>query len=442
MDLTQGNIAKTLFKLTLPMTIGMLALVAFHLSDTWFVSKLGTNELTALSFTFPIVMIFSSIALGFSTGTSSVISKFIGRGDIEKVQRLTTDTFLLSLLLVCFFGLIGYVFIDETFIFLGAPADILPLIKDYMQIWYFGIIFLVIPIIGNGAIRASGDTIFPGSLMSAASVINFLMDPLLIFGMFIFPAMGIKGAALATVIARGITFFVSIYMLINKYQMINLKRVSLRKIIISWKEILYISIPVTMTNLLNPLSQMIIIKLLATHGKAAVAGVGVSSKMESFGLLIPMAFSSVLGPFTGQNLGAKKISRIRKAIRLGYIFSFSWGILLLCLYFPLSKEIAFLFTSDSSVVKTITSYFLIVPMSYSFMIIFYLTNSILNAMGKPLHSAILQLGRLFVLYIPLAYLGSYLYKINGIFSALAVTNIISSIFSIIVLSLTIRKMSS
>ena len=169
--LIEGPVQKTLIRLTLPMVLGTLGMVIFNLSDTFFVGQLGTNQLAALSFTFPVVLIVSSLAMGLGIGASAVISRAIGEGNHYKVKRLTTDSLTLSLIFVGFFALFGLLTINPLFRLLGASGEVLVYISQYMTIWYLGVVFVVIPMVGNNAIRASGDTKTPGLIMVFASFV-------------------------------------------------------------------------------------------------------------------------------------------------------------------------------------------------------------------------------------------------------------------------------
>ena len=181
-SLTTGRVSLQLLKLSLPMVWGILSVLAFSLADTYFIAQLGTSELAAISFTFPVVSILASVAMGLGTGAASVIAREIGKGNRRKVQRLTTDSLLLSLLIVGILAVLGLIIIRPLFTALGAGPDLLPMIRDYMSIWYLGMAFLVVPLVGNSAIRASGNTVVPSLIMTFAAFVNIVADPLLIFG--------------------------------------------------------------------------------------------------------------------------------------------------------------------------------------------------------------------------------------------------------------------
>lgn len=195
-ELIDGSVAKILFNLTLPMIAGMLGIVAFNLVDTFFVGQLGSKELAALSFTFPVVLVINSLAMGIGIGASAVVSRAIGRGDHHEVQRLTTDSLFLALVLVAFFVSFGVLTIEPLFTLLGAGPDIVVLIREYMVIWYIGVLFVNIPMVGNNAIRATGDTKTPSAVMLTAAVVNIALDPVLIFGLGPAPALESKGPRL------------------------------------------------------------------------------------------------------------------------------------------------------------------------------------------------------------------------------------------------------
>ena len=318
--LTEGNVGRQLIELTLPMVWGIFAIIAFNLVDTYFVGQLGTKELAAMSFTFPVVMTLGSLAFGLGVGASSVIARAIGEGDRSRVQRFTTNSLTLGLFIVAIFVSLGLFTIDPLFTALGADAEVLPLIREYMQIWYFGMIFLVIPMIGNSAIRASGNTGTPSIIMTLASVVNIVLDPILILGLLGFPRLELQGAALATVIARAVTLVASLLFLHFKERMISLKVPSLQETLWCWKDILYVGLPAACTNAINPISIGVIISFLATFGAVSVAAFGVASRIESFVLIALSALSASIGPFVGQNWGAKKYTRVRQALKLSFIF--------------------------------------------------------------------------------------------------------------------------
>ena len=411
-----------MFGLTVPMIWGIFAIVVFNLVDTYFAGKLGTLELAAISFTFPVVMIVGSIALGLGIGASSAISRAVGQGNHQKVQRLTTDSLLLACLVVAVFAVVGFLTIDPLFRTLGADPQVIPLIRQYMEIWYLGIVFLVVPMVGNNAIRALGNVWIPALIMTLAAVLNGVLDRFLIFDLAGHEWLGLRGAALATVIAR-FTTMVAALMVLHYRERLLLFAVPKAKVVLeSWRRILQVGLPVAGTNLGLPLSLAVITSLMASYGIEAVAAFGVATKIEAFSLLVLAALGSVMTPFVGQNSGAGRGDRVRKGLKQGFGFSLLWGCFVAVVLAVFGKPLVQLFDKDPMVVEVAYTYLLIVPISYGARGVIMLSCSGFNGLGRPLPSAFMILARTIVLYLPLAYLGKWLLGYSGVFAAASVCN--------------------
>jgi putative MATE family efflux protein len=431
--LTEGPIGKTLFRLTVPMTMGILAMVAFNLTDTFFVSRLGTRHLAALSFSFPVILILTRFALGIGVGAASVVSRAIGMGDWKGVRRLTTDGLGLSLFFVAIFVVAGLFSIDRLFGALGAEGEILSLVREYMRIWYFGLIFVVVPMVSNNGIRATGDTKTPAMIMLVAVVVNTVLDPLLIFGIGPFPEMGLAGAALATLIARMVTFCVSFYVIYKKLKMVTFERPGFDEMIDSWKRILYIALPAAVTRIIVPVGQGVITGITAAYGTNAVAALGVAIRAEYFAFAVVMALSSVLAPFVGQNWGAGKFDRVRVAIRKSNRFAMIWGVGSFAVLALVARPVAGIFSKDPEVASNIVLYLRIVPLAYFFQMVLMLVTGTLNVLNKPFHAAAIGMGQVILLTIPLAFIGSALFGLKGVFMGITVAYLCSGIFAQVIL---------
>ena len=408
-------IRPTLTRLALQMMVGIMGMIAFNLVDTFFIGRLGTRELAAISFTFPVVMIIAGLSMGLAVGASSVISRAIGQGDPFTVQRLTTDILALALLLVTGMVVVGVFTMEATFRAMGAPEDLIPLIREYMLIWYPGMVFVVVPMVGNSAIRATGNAKLPRLIMMVAFGFNAVLDPLLIFGYGPFPRLGLAGAAIATVIARASSLVISLWILRVKMQMISFKPRPLRLLFDSWKRVLYVGGPNAVTNVIMPLGSGLITRLVAGHGVAAVAGFGVSTRVDMLALAPLMALGAVLGPFVGQNWGAGRLDRVASAARDVQAFALILGAFTLGVLFLFGRDIAGMFNSDQAVLDVAARYLSIVPLAYGFIGVLMLTNTCLNALNRPLYAATLTLVQMLVLYVPLAHLGERFFGLTGIF---------------------------
>jgi putative MATE family efflux protein len=427
--LTKNPVGMTLIKLTIPMIGGMIGMVIFNLVDTYFVGKLGTDQLAAMSFTFPVVMLQGSISMGLGVGTAAVVSRLIGGGNHDQVKRQATDSLLLSVIGVIVLMCAGLLTVTPVFTLLGAKGRVLELVKQYMLIWYIGVPFVVIPMVGNNIIRAAGNTIIPALIMLIGAGMNAVLDPLLIFGLGPFPQLGLRGAALATVMSRACTLVASLLFLNFRFRLLIFKLPKFRDMMFSWKEMLYVGIPAALTQLIMPVTMGIITRMVSEFGREAVAAVGVGSRVQMFALAPVVALSAVILPFVGQNLGAGKADRIREGIKRSQLFSFFFGSLILIVFVIGGRLIGTLFSRDPRVVDVLYEYLVIVSGGYGMWGIMRINVSVFNAIRKPFHSMGLNLFRTFLLYIPLAFVFSLFFKLEGIFMAALTSAVIAGIIS-------------
>ncbi len=423
--LTEGPAGRTLARLTVPMVAGIVGMVAFNLTDTFFVSRLGTTELAALTFTFPVVLVIMRFTMGLGIGASSLISRAVGRGDAGEVRRITTDSLALVLVLVVIFVTAGYPLMGPVFRAMGAEGEILRLVRTYMSIWVGGLLFVFFPLIANNAIRANGDTKIPAMIMLTAVCANVVLDYLLIFGVGPFPRLGLAGAALATVLARMITFALSVYIIHFRLGMLTFERISPREMFASWKRILYIGVPAASTRMIAPVGMGVLTSLMARAGPAGVAAYGVATRIEFFAIAVVFALSSVLNPFTGQNWGAARNDRVRRGISLSNRFAFAWGVAMFVLLAIFARRAAMIFSGDPGVVSTIVLYLRIVSASYCLFGVFVISSMVLNVLHRPLHAALLSIAQVFALTVPMAWVGMRIAGLEGLFIGVGVSYLLS-----------------
>jgi putative MATE family efflux protein len=430
-DLTQGSIPKKLIQLTLPMMLGIVSMVAFNLIDTFYVGQLGKTELAALSFTFPVIMVIFSIVQGLGIGATALISKSIGRRDRGKAARETTDSIALTILITGFFVIVGSLTIEPTFRLLGADVNTASLAEEYMRIWYFALFFVSVPFVGNSAIRATGDARTPAYIMLFAVIINAILDPILIFGYLGAPAMGLKGAAIATAISRALTMILSFYILIRREKLITFEIPTREVLTGCWKSILFIAIPSGLARLVVPIATGIITGLLASYGDYAVAAFGVGSRVEFLASSILFALAASIGPFVGQNFGRGHLDRVKEAVNVSNKFAMIWGLIAWAILAVFAKPVASVFNDNEEVIQTVQLYLWIVPAGFGLQGILSIINSHLNTISKPLQASLIIVIQMLVVGIPAIYMGKQLAGIQGIFIALALTYAVGGVISMI-----------
>ena len=428
-NLVDGSVRQSLIRMTMPMIIGMLMLFTFSLVDTWFISFLGTEALTAISFTFPVTFFVMSLAIGLGIGASAVVGKFLGASQHEKAKEAATVINYISFSLACVTVIICWTFIDEIFGLMGASERLLAPIREYMQVWFAGSILMVCMMTGNSILRACGDTKKPSILMAFAGLINAVVDPLLIFGIGPFPELGIQGAAWASVIAWTIAFSYLFYLLIFKMEMVSRSIPNRSLMKASGGDMLRIGIPAAGANMMTPLAAGIMTAIAARFGDTAVAAFGVGARIEPIATLLVLALSSSLPPIISQNFGATRIDRVEEAYRLTIKFILGWQLLVYVVLAIGAGLIASFFSDDPEVISTIRLFIWIMPVGYGLQGIIILTNSSLNALHKPLTALYLSIARFFLLYVPLAYVGSIYFGLFGFFAGAVCGNFLMAMIS-------------
>lgn len=423
--LVEGAVGSHLWRLGVPMAFGFLFVLLFQIVDTFWVGQLGTEPLAAIGYTFPIGFLIMSIALGLAVGTASVLSHAIGAGQEERATRLATDAVALSVVIVVPTSVIGMLTIDQVFGAMGATGQVLEYVRDYMEIWYPGVGMLFMPIVGNAAIRATGDTRTPAVIMGLSGGLNMVLDPLMIFGLAGFPRMEVQGAALATVLSWGLTSIAALALLRWRERLIDLRPPRLAAVLESWKAILFVAGPAAATSMVVPISAAVLTAMLSRFGDEAVAAYGVGVRIEPIAMIGTMALASALPVFVGQNWGAGQFDRVREGLRLSQRFGLTWGLGIWLLLFAFRWPLASSFNDDPRVVELIARFLVILPASYGMLAVNLLITSALNALNRPLQSAAWAAMRMFVLTVPLAWIGSRWTGVEGVFWGAALANVLA-----------------
>ncbi len=215
--------------MAIPMLAGTFAMNAYQLTNAWFVSRLGTATLAAISFTFPVVMLFMFVTRGLGTGAMTLVAHALGAGDHKKAATLTSHSLLLGIVFAIVMSTLGLATVTPLFSALGASGDVLSQTAAYMRIWYLGSVVMVLQLVASDVVIATGNTKAISALMVGGTVANVFFDMGLIFGRFGFPQMGIAGAALATILSQSLALCGAFYMLRRKFRLIDFGAIERRR---------------------------------------------------------------------------------------------------------------------------------------------------------------------------------------------------------------------
>ena len=422
------------------MLYALVAIMGLGLVDSYFISFLGTEELAAIGFIIPVTSLVTSLGLGLGMAISSLNSKLIGAERMHLAARLITDGFYLTALVAMLaVGSLAWQ-LNTVFQLMGSNEATMTHINDYMHIWLIAGPLAMLTMVCASTFRSLGDTKTSAQIAISMTLTNMILDPLLIFGLGPLPALGMHGAALATVFAVLLASSIGLYHLGFKERFLLWAWPHWETFKHNIQQLLQIAIPAVLANAIIPLTAAVLTRLAAEFGTDAVAGFGVGSRIEAFSLMIVFALSSTLPMFIGQNLGANNPQRVLQALTISFRFvlGLQFGIYLLLLI--AAPAIAGLFSDEQAVQDTIITFLWIVPLSHGLSGVVVLINVSMNVLGRPALALYINLARLFLIYLPLAYFGSLALGIEGLFLGIALGNCVTYLIAEVLLN-TLRQLN-
>jgi len=428
--LVSENVFLTIVKMAVPMLAGTFAMNMYNLTNAWFVSRLGTEALAAISFTFPVVMLLMFVTRGLSGGSLTLVAHAIGGMDRKRAATLTTHALILAALFGVLITSLGLVTVSPLFSGLGASGQVLDLTVRYMKLWYLGAVVMALQIVASDIIISTGNTRAVSCLMVGSTVMNVFLDMGLIFGRFGMPEMGIAGAALATIISQLFTLAIALHILSGRMGLIDAGNLSPRRLLDSWGRILKFGVPGALGMILTPISSAVITRLVAGYGNAAVAAMGVAARIEMFAFMIPMTVGMSLIPFVAQNFGAGRIDRIRTARRGTMTFAVLYGVFIGGMFILFATPMAGMFSQERTVIDVLCSYIYITCMGYGMLEVHRYAGFIITGAHYPMQASLLNVIRVLVLLIPLAVAGGHLFQLRGIFGARLATDLTAGLIGI------------
>ena len=423
-DLTVGPVGAHLRRQALPFSIGLVAIFSFEAIDLYFIAQLGDAPLAAVSFALPMILMIYGIGIGLEAGVASCVSRAVGGKQEQRARRLATDCAVLGVLVGSVILLAGSPLIEPTFRLLGATDALLPLIREYMEVWYFMAPLDMALWCTLASIRARGNSLLESKIIIAAAVLNLVLDPIFIFGLFGFPRLEVAGAALASVVATAVMFAFAIWYFSARLRVLASPRAPLATILGSWRHMLEIGIPAMATNAIGPLSSAIVVSMIATYGVNAVAGFGIAMRIEPLALVPFFALSAVSSPFFGQNIGGGHFDRLREARRIVTRFCVIFGVLLAIAINVAAPYITGLYTDDPAIAGITTGYIWLVAWSWGAYGLVMSVNASFNGSGRPLPAVVLSSARVIFVLLPLIMIGRWLLGIWGLFAAILASNLL------------------
>ena len=428
-DFTKEKVGKAIFLLSVPMVLEMAMESVFAIADIFFVSKLGAETVAVVGITESLMTIIYSLGIGLGTAATAMVSRRIGEKKPEKAARAAGQAIILGSMASIILAVPGMIFYREILVLMGVDPASSRELGSYTLILLGSNIVIMLLFINNAIFRSSGDAAISMKVLGIANLLNIILDPILIFGIGPFPALGIKGAAIATTIGRGLAVIYQFYLLFGGKHRV---RLSLHDLKPDWRiirNLLQLSAGATGQYLIATSSWIFLVRVIALFGSQVVAGYTIAIRVMFFMLMPSWGISNASATLVGQNLGAERPDRAAHAIRItGLVNMIFLGIIGLIIALVPDAFIR-IFIDDPDVIQYGASCLRI--LSYGFIAYglgMVMVNS-LNGAGDTITPTWINFFCYWLLEIPLAY---YLavhtgLNENGVFIAILVAEVMMAL---------------
>ncbi len=434
-EILNGGVIKTMFLLGWPMMVSSLLQTLYNLTDMFWLGRLPTEEariaVAAINFTWPVIFFFISFAGGLGRGGIPIISQYIGAGDKEKANHYTGQIFSVVLIISSIMAAFGFIFAYPIFELIGAKGALLETAAIYGSIIFLGLPFMFVVMGGGSVISAEGDTVTPLIISSVSVLINMILDPILIFGLFGFPKMGVFGAATATVIARVIAAIWLLYLLLRGKLRLKPKWKDFKPRWESVKFILRVGLPSSASMSAMAFGFVIIQSILAQlpDQVLAIASYGVGNRIVNMMFVIVNGLAASLTIMLGQALGADDIKRSVEIAQKGMFLMFYMLLAASGLIYIFRDPIVrFFIPNNPEVIQGAKTFLSIVLIGIPYFGLFRVESSLLTGSGHTFQGMILSTARLWLLRIPLAIYFALIMGMDaiGVWFAMAISNMVSA----------------
>jgi len=426
------NPKKALWTLSLPIVVGMMVQTLYNVVDTAYIGRLGADAIAALTFSFPLFFVLIAINSGISAGVNSLISRFLGEKDKKSAENAALHGIIISIISAIIICVIGLIFLRPLFILFGATENVMNLAISYMSIILYGVIVMFPSFILNSIFAAQGDTRTPMEMQIIGLIINMILDPIFIYGL----RLGVKGAAIATIISMSVTLILFIYHLEKRSHL----RIKWKYLNFSYdliKKIFNVGMPAAITLLLGSVALIATNKFMSHFGTEYVAAFGICSRLESVVTMPIVGFSMAMLTLIGMFFGAKRFDLLKMI---------SWYSIRICLFitviggtliFIFPNLFLRIFTDDPNLLSLGAAFIRIDVFLFPLMGINLIVSRIMQGMGFGMPGLIINLIRVVFVSIPLAIFLVYVFDLG--YLSVPFSWVIGALAAVIVAVIWLRK---
>ena len=428
-DVTRGSIPKSILRLAWPMIAANVLQTLFNVVDMIFVGRLGPASIAAVALSGVIMMLIMTVLMGIAIATQAMVARFVGARDSTAAADIATQSLLLGTIVSLLLACVGIIFSPHLLKMLGATTQVLTLGTGYLKIMFAGTLTMFLMFLIRAILHGAGNAIVPMRLLVFSTILNIILDPLLIFGIGLFPKLGVNGAAYATVTARGLGMIIGLFVLFKGRSGIKLRPHKLRiDLNLMWR-IVKIGIFSSLQALLRNISQMAITRIVAVYGTFAIAAYGIGMRVRMVVMMPGFGLATATATLVGQNLGTQDPERAEKSGYLSVLFYEIFMVSLGILFFIFARQVVGIFNSQTEVIDVGSMYIRILSLSFVFLALSIVLGRAMNGAGDTLSPMVITLVTLLGLRIPLAGGLSRELGTNGIWLGMALSDVANGVIT-------------
>lgn len=435
-DLTQGSVIKSLLRLSIPIVMANFLQTAYQLTDTFWVGRIGTNAIAALSISFPIIFFLISLGTGFAVSGTILVAQYTGQRNTSMVSKVCLHTLFIILATSLLLAGIAYVIVPYVVQAMTPTLEIQQLTISYLRISFIGLIFTYLYMMFQSLYRGVGDVKTPFYIVLITVTLNFIIDPILIMGYGPIKAYGVDGAAYATVLTQGIAAVIGLYLLAKGKGGIKIYFNNIQLDFSLIKKILTLGLPASTDQSSRALAMIAMTFLIASFGDVPLAAYGIGVRVLTFMIIPSLGFSMATSALVGQNIGAGKVERTKEITSTALWVIFIALTFAGAMFFIFAKETLQIFVpNEVEVIAEGAKFIRIIALTFGLIGVQQVASGAMRGGGSPMISMMVSIFSLWVVRFPIAYILSKHTSLShlGIFYSFVVGNILGAIVSITII---------
>ncbi len=435
-------VPKLLFNMAIPMVVSMLMQALYNIVDSAFVGMYSTHALEAVSIAFPIQNLMIAFATGTGVGINALLSRHLGEKKFEAADTTANTGLFLAICSYILFAILGLTIVRPFFSMQSDIAEVVNYGEEYLTVILLCGFGIFGEITNERLLQATGRTVYSMITQGTGAVLNIILDPIMIFGYCGMPALGVKGAAIATVIGQCVAFILALIFNIKVNKEVNIRiskifKPQLQEII----KIYEIGIPsIIMTSITSFLTVGMNL-ILKKFSEDAITVFGVYFKLNSFVFMPVFGLNNGMVPILSYNYGAKKHDRIIKTVRLGMSCAVIYMLAGLAVFEIMPDKLLMIFSASENVMNIGVTALRIIALSFIFAGIGIVSSTVFQSIGNPLHSLLISVLRQLVIILPVAYLLSLTGSVSNVWWSYPIAEVASFILSVFFLRKTFKKLN-